>query len=61
VKCYRLVAQELIVNPLPVVVDTTYVICDDDTDGFATFMLSGYNAQLLGSNTITGQIYHYIL
>jgi gliding motility-associated-like protein len=48
-KCYRLVAQELIVNPLPVVVDTTYVICDDDTDGFATFMLSGYNAQLLGA------------
>ncbi|MFC4739793.1 T9SS type B sorting domain-containing protein, partial [Flavobacterium ponti] len=45
--CYQLVEQELIVNPLPVVVDTTYVICDDDTDGFATFTLSDYDAQLL--------------
>jgi len=47
--CYKIVEQELIVNPLPVVVDTTYVICDDDSDGFATFTLSDYNAQLLGS------------
>jgi len=52
--CYRLVEQELIVNPLPVIVDTTYVICDDDTDGVATFDLSFYNEQLLDT-TNTGQ------
>jgi gliding motility-associated-like protein len=50
--CYQLVEQELIVNPLPIVVDTTYVICDDDTDGFATFTLSDYNVQLLGATQL---------
>jgi gliding motility-associated-like protein len=50
--CAVLVYQPIQVNPLPVVVDTTYVICDDDTDGFATFTLSDYNAQLLGATQL---------
>jgi large repetitive protein len=50
--CYQLVEQELIVNPLPVVTDTTYVLCDDDSDGMATFVLSDYNEQLLGTTQL---------
>jgi gliding motility-associated-like protein len=47
--CYQIVEQELIVNPLPVVADTTFVLCDDDTDGMATFTLSDFNETLLGT------------
>lgn len=50
--CAVLVYQPIQVNPLPEVVDTTYVICDDDTDGSATFTLSDYNVQLLGATQL---------
>jgi gliding motility-associated-like protein len=49
--CVVLVYQPIQVNPLPVVADTTYVLCDDDTDGFATFDLQkiNYLEALLGT------------
>ena len=50
--CYQIVEQELIVNPLPAITDTTFVLCDDDSDGMAVFTLSDYNEQLLGATQL---------
>ena len=47
--CYKIVEQELIVNPLPIVDVTDFVNCDDDNDGIAEFTLSNYNEDLLGT------------
>jgi hypothetical protein len=50
--CAVLVYQDIQVNPLPSVTDTTYVLCDDDSDGMAIFTLSDYNEQLLGATQL---------
>ena len=52
-KCYKLVKQQLTVNPLPtVVLIGPYKVCDLNTSGFAYFDLSTQTPLLLGTNQL---------
>jgi valyl-tRNA synthetase len=61
--CYVVVEQLLIVNPLPVVnAGVVNAVCQQNNDGFATFTLSGSNADVLGAGQdITGFTFSYHL
>jgi gliding motility-associated-like protein len=50
--CYGYTTFELIVNPLPdVILPTALEVCDDDADGFAAFILTDKNTELLNGQT----------
>ncbi|QEE49769.1 T9SS type B sorting domain-containing protein [Flavobacterium alkalisoli] len=52
--CYQIVELELIVNPLPALGENgaipAYAICEQNTDGFATFILSSHIPEILGED-----------
>src|SRR5690606_22150542 len=48
VVCAVLVPLEIIVNPLPVVADDSYAICETNSTGFAEFYFPDFNPDLLG-------------
>ncbi|WP_299214097.1 T9SS type A sorting domain-containing protein [uncultured Dokdonia sp.] len=48
-----------IFNPIPAIVTPSdYIICDDDNDGFATFMLSLKDAEITNGNPDLAVTYH---
>jgi len=51
-ECYGYTSFDIIVNEAPaVIVPTTLFVCDDDADGFAAFMLSDKNTEILNGQT----------
>jgi gliding motility-associated-like protein len=60
--CYSTMPLDLVVEPLPVPeIATLPSQCDDDTDGFQTFDMSGVAAQVIGAQTDMVVSYHLTL
>src|SRR5690606_8853786 len=50
VSCAVILSVELIVNPLPLIVDTAFEVCEIGSTGFAEFYFPDFNPDLLGPN-----------
>jgi gliding motility-associated-like protein/uncharacterized repeat protein (TIGR01451 family) len=48
VSCAVILELELIVNPLPIVADNSFEICETNSSGYAEFFFPDFNPQLLG-------------
>jgi gliding motility-associated-like protein len=64
-KCYQIVALQLIVNPLPVLgtagVIPPFAHCEQNTDGFDTFILAEHNSKVLQGQDPAGYRIRYYL
>jgi gliding motility-associated-like protein len=62
-KCYQVVELQLIVNPLPVLgnagVIPPFAHCEQNTDGFDTFILTEHNDEVLGTQDPAGYRIRY--
>src|SRR5690606_9260333 len=48
--CARILEVEIIVNPLPVVVDNAFEVCETGSTGYTQFFFPDFNPDLLGPN-----------